>query len=374
MSSFSLLATNAARSLDPTGSTVPTRQATPPPGESGQSSFAAGNPRWVDLPGTVAGGAWMLPLTGATGTTVMAPVAPGAPRVQKLAPGSEVVLTSSEVAAVIEEYKRARKMAKKHGGPGAAGAAAKPGSVKPTDVAAARAAAIAAVHAPLPETLGAGGGGASVAGALTGDRVGPSPHSAAPPLLARTPAAEAACQAAAAALWKNAQRAPGAEDRGSSGSATPVQATQPAALAGLPLQVRIPSPGDSTAALDAQRESPALGVPLRNPYGGGSSPTAALGAPGGAAVPQAGVASMRCTRPPPGFETLGGTPLTSPKEYSPTAGGRGPPPGFGSIQAGGAPLVAECRPQQQQQQQQLPQAGGRGMWAHSSDTVFSGVQ
>jgi hypothetical protein len=384
MSSFSLLATNAARSLDPTGSTESTRLATPPPGES-QSSFAAGAPRWVDLPGTVAGGAWMLPLTGTTGTTVLAPIAPGAPRVQKLAPGSDVVLTPSEVAAVIEEYKRARKMAKKHGG----GPPAKPAAgnvIKPTDVAAARAAASAAVHAPLPEAaLGACGGGGSV-GTHADDRVNPHPHSTTPPLLARTPAAEAACQAAAAALWKTAQRAPGDGAEAPVGLASsgpriqsPVQPLPPPLPPGLPLQVRVQPPSDNTAAPEPQKESPTLGgVPLRNPYGLGGSPTA-LGAPGVAVVPQAGVPSLRCTRPPPGFETPGGTPRTSPKEFSPTAGspgsGRGPPPGFPttgfpSIQAGGGPLVAECRPQQQQQQQ--PQVGGQ--WSSHSSDVFSGVQ
>ena len=369
---FSLLATNAARSLDPTGTDSSKHATAAPPAEGGsgtQSSFVAGIPRWVELPGTVAGGAWMLPLTGVTGTTVLAPVAPGAPRVQKLAPGSEMELSGAEVAAVIEEYKRARRMAKKHGG--STGGPTKPGCVvKPTDVAAARAAASAAVHAPLPEVggdgrLAAGGGGPSGIGAVTAVW-GSAPHGPPPHPPPRTPAAEAASQAAAVALGRvAAARQPGSvvARSGQVGGSSELPHLPP--LPPLPpLQVRVQPPGDHTVALDPGQQSPMVGVPSRNPYSGSSG-----GSPTGTASPQAGVPSLRCTRPPPGFEMQGGTPRgstqTSPKEWSPTAGERGPPPGFAPLPSSG-PMFAECRPQEQPQQ-----AGG--VWSCSTD-VFAGVR
>jgi len=287
----------------------------------------------------------MLPLQGSSGTTVLAPVAPGAPRVQKIAQGTAITLTAAEEAAVVEEYKQQRKRDKKGGG------AAKPG-VKPEDVAAARAAASAAVST-LPSQ---GSSPPKSTGPVVGSapRVAPPAGSASP----RSLAAHAASQAAAAALSGlvlsldssgsdtcSAQAAADAEDLGGGSDAPPGESTthDPHPPPSEPLFLV-----DALSALRSSLVQEGVQAPARNPYGGGRTLKQWASFPPSkseVAPHEAPTRAQRTVGPPPGF----GGPSQRPSLFQ-----RGPPPpGFGGhvMQAapvGGLPgstlAAADCRP------------------------------
>ena len=313
---------------------VPRRDETP-------HAFTAGAPLWLELPETAAKGAWVLPLTGASGVTIHAPILAAVSRVKGVSPSAAVSLSASEVEDVILEYKRARARQKKHGGgapklrpvvtrtvsrtvPSASASgsacaseeAATPregtprtpeaqgnSPVSPESVAAAKAAASAALSGDRRHRRALASTASNVEQArhCSSEAGGPQP---------RVQGAAAAVSAAAAA----ASAAAAVALQSKPNMAVPVP---------LPLPLPLPLPPLSAQAQAQEAASQPVGV-ARNPYGCG------------AAVTALGLALASARGPPPGFSK----PAAIPR--SPSA--RGPPPGFGAAPPPASPPAVPYMP------------------------------